>query len=267
MSDLSQAMIHIQYGCRVETDHRLVPMNFGPESDLSCSDGRKNIIRAITGLTMSIVKLDFSSEVRQDRLTGNVNPISVVNLISERELTRKQLAALISAVGVSCDRQAFALLYEYYAPRLKSFGLKQGVSAAKAEELVQETMLMVWRKAESFDQLKGSPSNWIFTIMRNKRIDMFRRQRHPEYELDETVEIVDTNPHPDALVATEQEGEALRKAVRSLPENQIEIIQKAFFEDMSHGDVAKDLGLPLGTVKSRIRLAMKRLRLVMEQEI
>jgi RNA polymerase sigma-70 factor (ECF subfamily) len=215
---------------------------------------------------MSVVYLDFSPSVGQDRPQAGNHSAQAIGHDLERDLSKEHLAVLLMAVGRHRDREAFGQLYEYYVPRLKSFGMRQGVGPAKAEELAQETMLVVWRKAESFDPKKGSPSNWVFTVMRNKRIDMFRRQRHPEYELDESVEVVDPDPHPDAAVGQTQENELLRKAVKLLPENQIEVIEKAFFEDMSHGQVAESLGLPLGTVKSRIRLAMQRLRVLMEED-
>lgn len=192
---------------------------------------------------------------------------NVVDLKLESSLTNDQLAALIETIALEKNKDAFARLFEYYAPRLKAFGLKQGVSLAKVEELVQETMLMVWRKSESFDASRGTASNWIFTIMRNKRIDMFRRQKHPEYELDESMDLIDPDVGPDDQVNAFQERTHIREAVNSLPDAQVEIIQKAFFEDKSHGEIAADLDIPLGTVKSRIRLAMARLRILVEEAL
>ena len=185
----------------------------------------------------------------------------------EHSLSNEQLASLIEQIAAEKSRDAFSQLFEHYAPRLKAFGLKQGVTHSKVEELVQETMLMVWRKAESFDSSRGTASNWIFTIMRNKRIDMFRRQRHPEYELDDDMDMVDPDATPDEQVNAFQERDRIRDAVTSLPEAQMEIVQKAFFEDKSHGEIAKELGIPLGTVKSRIRLAVARLRVLVEEAV
>jgi len=185
----------------------------------------------------------------------------------EATLSNEQLATLIEEIASDKSREAFSQLFEHYAPRLKAFGLKQGVTHSKVEELVQETMLMVWRKAESFDSSRGTASNWIFTIMRNKRIDMFRRQKHPEYELDEDMDMVDPDATPDEQVNAFQERDRIREAVTSLPEAQMEIVQKAFFEDKSHGEIAKELDIPLGTVKSRIRLAVARLRILVEEAV
>jgi RNA polymerase sigma-70 factor (ECF subfamily) len=219
---------------------------------------------------MSVIALDIQPPLRQGENQSQLNGTDKSNVIMlnpECSLTNDQLAALIEAIASEKNRDAFARLFEHYAPRLKAFGMKQGVTPAKVEELVQETMLMVWRKSESFDSDRGTANNWIFTIMRNKRIDMFRRQKHPEYELDESMDIVDTDATPDDQVNMFQESEMIREAVSSLPEAQIEIIQKAFFEDKSHGEIAEDLGIPLGTVKSRIRLAVARLRILVEETV
>ena len=216
---------------------------------------------------MSVIALDIEPSLRQNRKRSQLLGARVINLKAESQLTNDQLGALIEAIAANGDRQAFADLFEHYAPRLKAFGLKQGVTADKVEELVQETMLMVWRKAESFDTSRGTASNWIFTIMRNKRIDMFRRQKHPEYELDESMDIVDESATPDDQVNMFQERDRIREAVSTLPAAQMEIVQKAFFEDKSHGEIAEDLGIPLGTVKSRIRLAVARLRILVEEAV
>ena len=180
---------------------------------------------------MSVIALDIEPSLRQNRKRSQLLGARVINLKAESQLTNDQLGALIEAIAANGDRQAFADLFEHYAPRLKAFGLKQGVTADKVEELVQETMLMVWRKAESFDTSRGTASNWIFTIMRNKRIDMFRRQKHPEYELDESMDIVDESATPDDQVNMFQERDRIREAVSTLPPAQMEIVQKAFFED------------------------------------
>ncbi len=216
---------------------------------------------------MSVIALEMKPSLGQNHKKCQSLASNVINLKAEPSLTNEELAALIEAIAEAKDRDAFAKLFEHYAPRLKAFGLKQGVKPEKVEELVQETMLMVWRKAESFDSSRGTSSNWIFTIMRNKRIDMFRRQKHPEYELDESLDIVDESATPDDQVNTFQERDRIREAVSTLPPAQMEIVQKAFFEDKSHGEIAEDLGIPLGTVKSRIRLAVARLRILVEEAV
>ena len=197
------------------------------------------------------------------RTRGAVSNVQTVRA----SLTNEQLAELLQTIALEQSRSAFTALFGYYAPRLKAFGLKQGVAPSKVEELVQETMLTVWRKASSFDPARGTASNWIFTILRNKRIDMFRKENRPEYELDEGMEMVFDGAGPDEEVAATQTSDAIQDAIKELPEAQLEIIQKAFFEDKSHGEIAEELGLPLGTVKSRIRLAVARLRLSVTEDI
>jgi len=178
-------------------------------------------------------------------------------------VTNEELCGLVEAIAARQDREAFARLFKHFAPRLKGFGMRRGTDAASSEELAQETMLTVWRvwrKARSFDPRRATVSTWIFTIVRNKRIDLFRRQGHPDADLDEVAETVYEGPAADEELDKVQSGNALRKALTVLPKDQITVLHKAFFEDKSHSVIAEELGLPLGTVKSRIRLALTRLR-------
>lgn len=180
-------------------------------------------------------------------------------------LTNDQLCRLIEAVAVHRDRRAFASLFQYFAPRLKSYGLKRGVEATTAEELVQETMLTVWRKAATFDASRATASTWIFTIVRNKRVDMLRRAGYPEVDLGEASAIAAQEPAADDSLTLVQAGSALRAAMRTLPKEQLEVLEKAYLEDKSHRVIANEMSLPLGTVKSRIRLALARLRLALPE--
>ncbi|WP_457299825.1 sigma-70 family RNA polymerase sigma factor [Phyllobacterium sp. P5_D12] len=160
---------------------------------------------------------------------------------------------------------AFADLFGFYAPRIKGFFMRGGMGAGQAEELAQETMLMVWRKAALFDPGKASASTWIFAIARNLRVDAIRRERYPaQYLLEEH----DPEPQPspsDGLLKTESE-ERIRLAIRSLSPEQISVIQLHYFDDKPHSEIARSLDLPLGTVKSRLRLAMQHLRSLMGEE-
>lgn len=175
-------------------------------------------------------------------------------------LTNDELCGLVEAIAGRRDRAAFAQLFNYFAPRLKGFGMRRGTDAASCEELAQETMLTVWRKADTFDPSRATVSTWIFTIVRNKRIDLFRRHGFPDADLSEVAERVDEGPGADEQLNQVQANNALKTALKVLPEEQLEVLQKAFFEDKSHSVIADELGLPLGTVKSRIRLALGRLR-------
>jgi RNA polymerase sigma-70 factor (ECF subfamily) len=143
--------------------------------------------------------------------------------------------------------------------------MRQGVDSATAEELVQETMLSVWRKAGTYDRRRANASTWIFTILRNKRIDMLRRQSRPELDLDSIGELASDASSADDDHHAAQAGDIIRQAIVALPEEQVEVLNKAFFEDKPHSVIAEELQLPLGTVKSRIRLALARLRLVLPE--
>ena len=168
--------------------------------------------------------------------------------------------ALLLAVSEKKDKDAFQALYRYYAQRLKSFMLGQGTSAQMAEEVVQETMIKVWRKAALFDPAKSSASTWIFTIGRNLRIDMLRKAFRPEPDYSDPAFTPDPMPLASDTVSMQQQEKRLMTAVAELPEAQKEILKLAFFQEKTHGQIADELGVPLGTVKSRVRLALKKLR-------
>lgn len=173
-------------------------------------------------------------------------------------------AALIQSIARSRDRQAFACLFAYYAPRVKAWMLRAGTPHAAAEELAQDTMLAVWRKAALFDPAKAGPSTWIFTVARNLRIDAVRRERHPSDLLPDPTDEPEPPVQADLVLRNAQQESRIRVAMQSLPREQAEVIEKAFFEDKPHAEIEKDLGIPLGTVKSRLRLAMIRLRAGLE---
>ena len=167
---------------------------------------------------------------------------------------------LLSAVAQSGDRQAFALLFQYYAPRLKTYMRKLGTEDAVAEELAQEAMLAVWRKATSFDPSRATAGTWIFAVARNLRIDMLRKEKRPEIDLDDPELVPDPAPRADEVMVTEQSERRVRAAMAGLPTEQVEVVTLSFYEDTPHAEIAARLKIPLGTVKSRLRLAMKRIR-------
>ena len=170
---------------------------------------------------------------------------------------------LIEAVALRRDREAFAQLFSYFAPRLKAWLIKSGATPGAAEDFAQDAMLTVWRKADLFDARKARAATWIFTIARNRRLDMLRRDARPlpvpEIELTEqTVE------RPDDLLVLSEDAERVRDALSRLKPDQVEVLRLAFFMDSPHSEIARQLDLPLGTVKSRIRNAMIKLRLLLE---
>jgi RNA polymerase sigma factor (sigma-70 family) len=156
------------------------------------------------------------------------------------------------------DIQAFRELFDYFGPRIKSFLLKSGGSFSQAEECMQEAMATVWQKAHMFDSSKASASTWIFTIARNKQLDAIRKIRRPEPEDLPWMDIDQTDPSESIIIHEEQKSLAF--AVSKLPDNQRILIEKAFYGDLSHSEISELTDLPLGTVKSRIRLSIERLR-------
>ncbi len=168
-------------------------------------------------------------------------------------------ADMIHAIAARGDRGAFADLFGHFAPRVKSYMLRLGAEPQLAEELAQETLLTVWRKAAAFDSAKAAPSTWIFTIARNLRIDAARRGRRGE-PADDPSDAPDAEPAPDQALAAVQSERRVRQALGSLPSDQAEVVRLSFFSDKPHSEIAAELKLPLGTVKSRLRLAMRRLR-------
>ena len=175
----------------------------------------------------------------------------------------RDAAALIRAIAEDRDRAAFAALFVQYAPRLKAYMRRLGAADETAEEIVQETMLMVWRKAALFDPTRAAVSTWIYTILRNLRIDMMRRVRPLPPELDAPGEQAEPAAADDLIDAADRSAR-LRAALASLPPEQAEVVRLSFFDERPHAEIERALGIPLGTVKSRLRLAMARLRRVLE---
>ena len=156
------------------------------------------------------------------------------------------------------DKAAFAALFRHFAPRVKAFLMRSGADATLAEECTQEVMATLWQKAHLFDPSRASAATWIFTIARNRKIDAIRKMKRPEPE--DLPWGPETEPDQAETLALQQDSERLEKAVASLPDKQKELIEKAYFGDLSHREIADQTGLPLGTIKSRIRLALDRLR-------
>ncbi|MGB0608803.1 MAG: sigma-70 family RNA polymerase sigma factor [Paracoccaceae bacterium] len=153
---------------------------------------------------------------------------------------------------------AFARVFYHFAPRVKAFLIKSGADAGLAEECAQEVMVTVWHKAHLFDPTRASASTWIFTIARNKKIDALRKQLRPTP--DDLGWGPEHEPDQEEMVGLQQETEKLGEAIANLPEKQRVLVERAYFEEMSHNEIAEATGLPLGTIKSRIRLALERLR-------
>lgn len=177
-----------------------------------------------------------------------------------------ELTGFLMAVADRRDKTAFAALFGHFAPRVKAYLIRLGTAPAQAEDLAQETMLTLWRKAPQFDPAKAQAATWVFTIARNLRIDHLRRERYPQAPEEVLTTLPDSAPHPDEHTLAGQRQRRVRAVLAELPADQAEVIRMSFFDDAPHVEIAERLGLPLGTVKSRIRLAMKRIRTALGDE-
>jgi RNA polymerase sigma-70 factor (ECF subfamily) len=184
--------------------------------------------------------------------------VPVLRLVMTRSPEALEMNALLGQVAANRDRAAFAHLFSHFAPRVKAYLLRQGAPSAVAEDLAQEALLSLWRKAHLFDPAKASVATWLFTIARNLRIDAIRREKRPE--LDPEDFMPEAGPAADdSMVLADDEGR-LRIALKDLPADQVQVVELSFFADKPHSQIATELGIPLGTVKSRLRLAMARLK-------
>ncbi len=177
---------------------------------------------------------------------------------------RQHFADLIIAVARQ-DKAAFAELFTYFAPRIKAMMLRVGATEQRAEDVAQDAMLLVWRKAPLFDAARAGPSAWIFTIAKNARIDMLRRERRTERMAAE----FGREPEPDATLSdadiiTAESEQLARQCLSRLSPEQQRVVTLSFFEGKAHPEIAEALGIPLGTVKSRLRLALKHLKTMLE---
>jgi RNA polymerase sigma-70 factor (ECF subfamily) len=167
-------------------------------------------------------------------------------------------ASLLVAVGEGRDRDAFAELFEHFAPRVKAFLIRTGLTPGTAEDCMQDVMVTMWRKAHLYDPARATVATWIFTIARNRKIDLIRKSRRPEPE--DLPWGPKAEPDQVEAAALREDSRRLAEAVAQLPPKQRELIERAFYGELSHSEIALQTGLPLGTIKSRIRLAIDRLR-------
>ena len=189
--------------------------------------------------------------IDSDEIEGSKN-------LSLEKNNKKVWAELIKKVETLKDTSAFEELFNHFAPRVKGFLMKSGADPQMAEECSQEVMATVWRKAHLFNPARASASTWIFTIARNKKIDAFRKLKRPEPE--QLYSEQDYEPDQEEVVELQQESERLATALGELPQKQRILIEKAYLGELSHSEIAEITGLPLGTIKSRIRLALEKLR-------
>ncbi len=172
----------------------------------------------------------------------------------------RPMADLLQRVAATGDIEAFRKLFQAYGPRVKSYMMRQGTDPDTAEELAQETLLTVWRKAALYSGDKGSATTWIFTIARNLRIDRLRKEVAWQPLPDGVEEEPSSDPPPDEEVSERERRERVQQTLAQLPADQSEVVVLSYIEGLSHSEIAERLGLPLGTVKSRMRLAYQKIR-------
>jgi len=184
-------------------------------------------------------------------------------LVRSRQAPEDPAARLLRAVAERRDVSAFSDLFDRYAPRLHRYLLAFAKEQGQAEELVQEIMLSIWLHASSYDPSRASVDAWVFRIARNRRIDTLRRERRPRPE---PVRAHASQPSAESEAADAERSLGVRRAIAGLPEPQAEILRRMYFRDESIADIASATGLPVGTIKSRVRLAMNRLRAMLGGE-
>jgi RNA polymerase sigma factor (sigma-70 family) len=202
------------------------------------------------------------SPLRSERDTESVKS-SIKQKARKLQTRKSDRSALewskdLELIKTNKSEAAFARLFYHFAPRVKAFLIKSGADVGLAEECAQEVMVTVWNKAHLFDPSRASASTWIFTIARNKKIDALRKQLRPTP--DDLGWGPEHEPDQEEMVGLQQETEKLGQAIAKLPDKQRVLVERAYFEEMSHNEIAEATGLPLGTIKSRIRLALERLR-------
>ena len=166
----------------------------------------------------------------------------------------------VKKLQIKKNPKDFSLLFQLYGPKIKALMIRGGSDYAFAEDIMHDTMLTVWKKIDLYNPSKGSFSSWIYTIARNKRIDVLRKKSSQPYVDINEVEIMSNDPDSEKLMLDSQLAGNVKKIIRQLPEKQKIIIEMAFNEDLTQKEIAKRLEIPIGTVKSRMRLAYIKLK-------
>jgi RNA polymerase sigma-70 factor (ECF subfamily) len=170
------------------------------------------------------------------------------------------LDTLLTAVGAERDGEAFTVLFDHFVPRVQAQMIRLGLAPFAAADVTQDVMETIWRKAHLFDPRKAAAATWVFHIARNRRIDVKRRSRETICAIEDFLDIPDPAEGGDDSLDCIRREECLREALQLLPREQFALVKLAFFDGLSHSAIAERMNLPLGTVKSRLRLAFSRLR-------
>jgi RNA polymerase sigma-70 factor (ECF subfamily) len=207
-------------------------------------------------------KYSAAAELRTIRMPSNSESEQLQASVSEQEKTDETQAMLacMDLVATKRDKAAFLKIFKHFSPKVKGFLVSRGLNQATADDVLQEVMLAVWQKAENYTSAKAGLSTWIFTIARYKYIDRLRHDGRRKTEQDEPDLRASDSPVSDDEVFQEQRKDAVQEAISRLPEDQQSVIFLSFIKGLSHSEIAEQLGMPLGTVKSRIRRAFGQLR-------
>jgi RNA polymerase sigma factor (sigma-70 family) len=193
--------------------------------------------------------------------------VTALSHIEERSASPKyrgprarKLDHLLTAVGTDRDDEAFTVLFDHFQPRVQAQMLRGGMAPFAAADIAQDVMEALWCKAHQFDQSKSAASTWVFSIAQNRRVDIHRRS-HEHLFTDADLSLIpdDNADHETSIDATRRERH-VHTALDALPLDQFKMVQLAFFEGLSHSTIAAQTRIPVGTVKSRLRLAFSRLR-------
>lgn len=235
---------------------------------MTCVPNKKLPVKAVNPSAGSAIAAN--SNIRTVAVNNNLRTVRVSTRMTTATLdagTPDGATHIMHLIAQQKDKEAFKVLFQHYAPRVKGYMLKLGTENSLADELAQETLLTVWRKAEQFDRTKASPSTWIFTIARNLRIDAFRKLNRPELDPNDPALVPPAEEAADERVDRIERAGFVAEALKDLNPEQAEVIRMSFYQDKSHSVIAEELGVPLGTVKSRLRLAFGRIKKTLGDEL
>lgn len=218
-------------------------------------------------MKMALLEIDIEAPgpaKAKPRVVGAraINGMGVSSGLDQGEINR-----LMACVARDRDVQAFEALYRYFFPKVRSYMLRVAKDHSTADELAQEAMAAVWRKAHLFDPSRGQASTWIFRIARNLRIDALRRGPRPDFDIDDPTLLPEPVDHADADYLRRESAEAVRSEITNLKADQLQVLKMSYFDEMPHSAIATALGIPIGTVKSRIRMACERLRASLREKL
>lgn len=225
-----------------------------------------SLLKVLSKIALAVPFSIFAFELAKtgSKLEGAM--VTERSLSADPRANAKLFSECVQRVANSRDRDAFDTLFRYYAPRVKSYCLRLGADPSSAEEVTQEAMVLVWRNADQYKSSLASASTWIFTIARNLSIDRFRKSRRPQFDPNDPLFVPDGEPAPDALIEQLQTQESVRKIMETLSSNERNVLMLSFYENLSHSEISKQLNIPVGTVKSRIRLAFAKIRATLDAQ-